>query len=187
MRWPIPAQGAGGGDSASQLLTLLAAPDPERQMKLLLAQQFDDIEAAAMGLDGPNGSVILSGATKAAIRPSGDAPARQAPASPSSTALPTCPSLPPHRTTRLPHHQHPLVHGLGRHHPPRPSLHPRPLVRPGCQPTHNPSDGENGQVITGCRTGQLSLPRKLRLGPQAPQSLVRRWLRSMVQSPRMNR
>ena len=65
---PRAGAGAGGGDSATQLLTLIAAPDPERQMKLLLAQQFDDIEAAAMGLDGPNGSVILSERNKAAIR-----------------------------------------------------------------------------------------------------------------------
>lgn len=56
-----------GGDSTTQLLTVLAQPDPERQMKLILAQQFDNIEAAAMGLDGPNGSVILSERNKAAI------------------------------------------------------------------------------------------------------------------------
>lgn len=56
-----------GGDSATQLLTMLAQPDPERQMKLILAQQFDNVEAAAMGLDGPNGSVILSERNKAAI------------------------------------------------------------------------------------------------------------------------
>lgn len=57
-----------GGDSATQLLTLLAQPDPERQMKYLLAQQFDNVEAAAMGLDGPNGSVILSERNKAVIK-----------------------------------------------------------------------------------------------------------------------
>lgn len=56
-----------GGDSASQLIFLIASPDPERQMKLALAQQMQDIEAVAMGLDGPNGSVILSGRNKAAI------------------------------------------------------------------------------------------------------------------------
>lgn len=56
-----------GGDSATQLLAILAQPDPERQMKLLLARQFDNVEAAAMGLDGPNGSVILSERNKKVI------------------------------------------------------------------------------------------------------------------------
>ena len=46
----------------------MAAPDPERQMKLVLAQQMQDIESIAMGLDGPNGSVLLSERNKAAIR-----------------------------------------------------------------------------------------------------------------------
>ncbi len=55
------------GDGATDLLTMLAQPDPERQMKLVLAQQFDNVEAAAMGLDGPNGSVILSERNKAVI------------------------------------------------------------------------------------------------------------------------
>lgn len=58
---------SGGGDSAGQLIFLLAAPDPERQMKLTLARQMQDIEAIAMGIDGPNGSVILSERNGAAI------------------------------------------------------------------------------------------------------------------------
>ena len=56
-----------GGDSASQLIFLIAAPDPERQMKLVLAAQMQDIEAMAMGIDGPNGSVLLSGRNCAAM------------------------------------------------------------------------------------------------------------------------
>lgn len=61
-----PPPGA-SGDGATDLLTMLAQPDPERQMKLALAQQFDNVEAAAMGLDGPNGSVILSERNKVVI------------------------------------------------------------------------------------------------------------------------
>lgn len=60
--------GAGGGDSTAQLLTLVAAPDPERQMKLMLAQEMGDIETTVAGLGGPNGSVILTERNKQAIR-----------------------------------------------------------------------------------------------------------------------
>ncbi len=58
---------AGTGDPATDLIWLIASPDPERQMKLSLARQMQDIEALAMGLDGPNGSVILSERNKKAI------------------------------------------------------------------------------------------------------------------------
>jgi hypothetical protein len=62
-----PPENVGTGDSATDLLTVLAQPDPSRQMKLVLARQFDNIEAASMGLDGPNGSVILSERNKKVI------------------------------------------------------------------------------------------------------------------------
>jgi hypothetical protein len=49
------------------LLDLLTRPDMERQIKLLLARQLGDIERVSAGLDGPNGSVILTERNKAAI------------------------------------------------------------------------------------------------------------------------
>ena len=63
------ARGKGGssGDSPAQFIALLAQPDPQRQMKLMLAREMQDIEAMASGLDGPKGSVILSERNKRAI------------------------------------------------------------------------------------------------------------------------
>lgn len=62
-----PNAGSGTGDSLTDLMVLVAAPDPERQMKLMLARQMDDIEAAVAGLEGPNGSVILTERNKKVI------------------------------------------------------------------------------------------------------------------------
>jgi len=49
------------------LLDLLTRPDMERQIKLVLARQLSDIERVSAGLDGPNGSVILTERNKAAV------------------------------------------------------------------------------------------------------------------------
>ena len=49
------------------MLDLLARPDGERQIKLLMARQLGDIEASAMGLKGLNGTVILTERNKAVI------------------------------------------------------------------------------------------------------------------------
>src|SRR5437588_3480495 len=49
------------------LLVALKAPDRARQLKLLLAHEFDDIEDQMAGLTGPNGSVIITERNKAAI------------------------------------------------------------------------------------------------------------------------
>jgi hypothetical protein len=49
------------------LLAALKAPDRARQLKLLLARQFDDIEDQMAGLTGPNGSVIITERNKAAL------------------------------------------------------------------------------------------------------------------------
>ncbi|MCC7350061.1 MAG: hypothetical protein IT446_05775 [Phycisphaerales bacterium] len=49
------------------LLDLLTRPDLDRQIKLVLARQLGDIERIAGGLDGPDGSVILTERNKAAI------------------------------------------------------------------------------------------------------------------------
>ncbi len=63
-----PTAGSSTGDGVGDLLTLIALPDPERQLRRQLAVQMGDIEARAMGLDGPNGSVILTERNKACIR-----------------------------------------------------------------------------------------------------------------------
>ncbi len=52
---PIEAEASTG-----KLLMALQAPDRGKQLKLVVAKQFDDIEAAMSGLDGPDGSVILT-------------------------------------------------------------------------------------------------------------------------------
>ena len=49
------------------LLKALAAPDRPRQLKLLLAKQFNDVEDKLAGLSGPNGSVLLTERNKAAL------------------------------------------------------------------------------------------------------------------------
>jgi hypothetical protein len=50
-----------------ELLVALKAPDRSRQLKLLLARQFDNIEDQMAGLTGPNGSVIITERNKAAM------------------------------------------------------------------------------------------------------------------------
>jgi hypothetical protein len=49
------------------LVILLRSPDRPRQLKLLLAQQFGDIEDQMSGLAGPNGSVIITERNKKAL------------------------------------------------------------------------------------------------------------------------
>ncbi|MCC6425024.1 MAG: hypothetical protein IT447_16235 [Phycisphaerales bacterium] len=53
---------------AEDLLDLLTRPDLDRQIKLVLARQLGDIERMAGGLDGPDGSVILTERNKAAMK-----------------------------------------------------------------------------------------------------------------------
>lgn len=60
---PRPPAEAGDDD----LLDLMTRPDFERQIKLVLARQLGDIERLAAGLDGPDGSVILTERNKAAM------------------------------------------------------------------------------------------------------------------------
>lgn len=66
-------QGAAGGKNAPpitliDLLVAMNAPDRARQYKLLLARQMQDIEGQVAGLEGPNGSVILTERNKAALK-----------------------------------------------------------------------------------------------------------------------
>lgn len=49
------------------LVILLQAPDRARQMKLMIAQQFGDIEDQMSGLTGPDGSVIITERNKKAL------------------------------------------------------------------------------------------------------------------------
>ena len=54
------------------ILVAMSAPDSARQYKLLLARQFQDLESKMAGLEGPNGSVILTERNKAALRVMGE-------------------------------------------------------------------------------------------------------------------
>ena len=62
--------GAIGTDPAEpqDVLDLMSRPDGERQVKLLLARQFGQLEADAMGLNTLAGSVILTERNKAVIK-----------------------------------------------------------------------------------------------------------------------
>jgi len=63
--------GQPGGAPPITIFDILAAmnsPDSARQYKLLLARQFQDIEAQMAGLEGPDGSVLLTERNKAALR-----------------------------------------------------------------------------------------------------------------------
>lgn len=49
-------------------MKLVCRPDGERQFKAVIAKQLDGMEANAMGLNGPNGSVIVTERNKAAMK-----------------------------------------------------------------------------------------------------------------------
>jgi hypothetical protein len=53
--------------SLPELLVALTSPDRARHFKLILGRQFEDIESKVAGLQGPNGSVLLTERNKAAI------------------------------------------------------------------------------------------------------------------------
>jgi hypothetical protein len=50
------------------IIEMLTRPDSERQIKLAVAKQMDQIEAGSMGLDNPNGSVIVTERNKVALK-----------------------------------------------------------------------------------------------------------------------
>jgi hypothetical protein len=63
--------GQPGAPPAITVFDLLAAmnsPDSARQYKLLLARQFQDVEAQIASMEGPDGSVLLTERNKAALR-----------------------------------------------------------------------------------------------------------------------
>ena len=73
MKNPQAARGAlPNGEDPEQMLRdlvkLVTRPDAERQMKTFVAKQMDQMQDAAMGLDGPGGSVILTERNKAAVK-----------------------------------------------------------------------------------------------------------------------
>jgi hypothetical protein len=64
-------QAAGQGGRPITLIDILVAmnsPDSARQYKLLLAHQFENIEAQLAGMEGPDGSVLLTERNKAALK-----------------------------------------------------------------------------------------------------------------------
>lgn len=50
------------------LLAAMNSPDSARQYKLLLARQFQDVDAQIASMEGPDGSVLLTERNKAALR-----------------------------------------------------------------------------------------------------------------------
>ena len=51
-----------------ELLSALGSPDGARQLKLLLAKQFENMDEMVEAMEGPNGSVLLTERNKAAMR-----------------------------------------------------------------------------------------------------------------------
>ena len=51
-----------------ELLVALSSPNKERELRLLLARQFEDIDQQIAGMQGPDGSVLLTERNKAALK-----------------------------------------------------------------------------------------------------------------------
>lgn len=72
MTKPIPEALPAGEEDAEQMLRelvrLVTRPDMERQIKTIIARQMGQMQDAAMGLDGPGGSVILTERNEAAVK-----------------------------------------------------------------------------------------------------------------------
>jgi hypothetical protein len=64
---PKPGEADPDAQSMQDLIHIIARPDMERQIKVVIARQLGDMDSAAMGLDGPQGSVILTERNKAAM------------------------------------------------------------------------------------------------------------------------
>lgn len=60
--------GATDEDSTDDLINVMTKPDMERQIKVVIARQLGQIDLSAMGLDGPNGSVLVTERNKAALK-----------------------------------------------------------------------------------------------------------------------
>ena len=73
MQAEMQRQAEGKGDPAAEiglfdLIAAFASPDSARQLKLLLARQFQNMEAQMAALEGEEGSVILGERNKAALK-----------------------------------------------------------------------------------------------------------------------
>ena len=64
---PSPAADVSTEELANDLIKIICRPDSERQLKVMLARHMNDIESMASGLDGKDGSVILTERNKAAL------------------------------------------------------------------------------------------------------------------------
>lgn len=62
-----PGAGA-AGPGLGDILMALRSPDRARSLKLLLARQFGKLDEQMAGMEGPNGSVILSERNKACLK-----------------------------------------------------------------------------------------------------------------------
>jgi hypothetical protein len=65
---PAAGQEPDSGKMVDTLIQVLTRPDMERQIKLAVAKQLDTIEVSAMGLDNPDGSVIVTERNKVALK-----------------------------------------------------------------------------------------------------------------------
>ena len=54
--------------SLPELLVAFTSPDRARHFKMILGRQFEDMEQKVAGLEGPNGSVLVTERNKAAVR-----------------------------------------------------------------------------------------------------------------------
>jgi len=68
MARPKPGRQVNADMQLGQLLLALQAPDRPRQLKLLLGEQFQNMEEQVALLEGPEGSVILSERNTAALK-----------------------------------------------------------------------------------------------------------------------
>lgn len=60
--------GAAADMDPMQLLAALSSEDSARQLKLILARQFQNMDEMVAGLEGPNGSVLVTERNKAALK-----------------------------------------------------------------------------------------------------------------------
>ena len=65
---PMAADPQAADEALEDLVKMFTRPDMERQVKLFIAKQLGQMEEHALGLDGPNGSVIVTERNKAAIK-----------------------------------------------------------------------------------------------------------------------
>ncbi len=65
---PQAVDPAAADEALEDMIKMFTRPDMERQVKLFVAKQLGQMEEHALGLDGPNGSVIVTERNKAAMK-----------------------------------------------------------------------------------------------------------------------